>query len=76
MDMDQKDPSPLAADLLVGVEQIAAHLDQPVRRVRNLIDRHDLPVSRKGRIITSRRSWLDQYYGTSDEPAAGNRDAR
>ena len=36
--------SPLGRDLLSGAEEIAAFLDEPVRRIRYMLEKGDLPA--------------------------------
>jgi hypothetical protein len=59
-------------DILSGVNVPVGEANpRTKRRVRNLIERHGLPVTRKGKLISSRRSWLDRWYGEPDQPGDG-----
>ena len=56
----------LSDDLVPDLAGIARYMfdsDDPkmVRRVRHLIDRHDLPVVERGRFHWSFKTWLDRY---------------
>jgi hypothetical protein len=64
--MSQSKKSPLAEDLLTGMEAIANYLDWPLRRVQNQIYQGRLPVKRFGQIITSRKSELDRLFSAND----------
>jgi hypothetical protein len=74
------DNRPLADDLLTSINAMAVHMygeatPYTVRRIRHLIDRYDLPVTRKGGKIESRRSWLNEWYGEPDRRAENAEDA-
>jgi hypothetical protein len=64
--MTAKSPSPLAADLLTGANEIAAYVGWPLRRVQHLIAEQRLPIKRVGKIIVARKSQLDRLL-TADE---------
>jgi hypothetical protein len=60
--------SPLAEDLLNGVEEIARYIGWPVRKTQHQIASGRLPVKKFGQRITSRKSLLDRLF-TPDEVA-------
>jgi hypothetical protein len=65
----------LKNDILPSVQAIAEHVygkatPKTIRRLRHLIAAHGLPVKKVGGKIESRRSWIDQYYATPDQPAS------
>jgi hypothetical protein len=67
--MSDQHPTPsLADDILNGVGEISRYCGQPERRVRHLIADHGMPAIRLGRIIHSRRSWLDAYFAGAEQP--------
>jgi hypothetical protein len=64
--MTTKSQSPLAADLLTGVEQIAQYIGWPVRKVQHQIAEGRLPVKRFGQGIIARKSELDRAFSAND----------
>jgi hypothetical protein len=68
--------STLAQDILPSIDAIAAYIygeatPSTVRRIRHLIAGHNLPITKKGGRIESRKSWLDKLYAEPDQRAAG-----
>jgi excisionase family DNA binding protein len=61
--------SPLAADLLTTVEEIARYVGWPLRKTQHQIASGRLPVKRFGQTITARKSQLDRVM-TPREPEA------
>ena len=55
-------PESLAGDKLKGVEQIAAFIDEPVRRTFLLCQAGKLPVGRQGRYYVGSKTLLTQFY--------------
>jgi hypothetical protein len=68
--------STLRDDLLTGVAEIADYTGQPKRRILYLIEAHDLPVFRRGRVIHARKHQVDAYFGGTSvhgtQPAAAH----
>jgi hypothetical protein len=56
----------LRDDLLPTLESMAEYTGHPVRRVRHLIDNFGFPAKKVGGRWESRRSWIDQFYSTTD----------
>jgi hypothetical protein len=59
---DAYSPASLAGDKLKGVEQIAAFIDEPVRRTFLLCQAGKLPVGRQGRYYVGSKTLLTQFY--------------
>ena len=64
-----KTESPLAADLLTGVEEIARFIGWPLRKTQHQIASGRLPVKRFGQTIIARKSELDRVFSANDEVA-------
>jgi hypothetical protein len=60
--MPTKSKSPLAADLLTGVEEIAEFIGWPARKVQWQITSGRLPVMRIGQGIIARKSELARFF--------------
>jgi hypothetical protein len=65
--MSTKTESPLAADLLNGVEEIARYIGWPVRKTQHQIASGRLPIKRFGQGITARKSELDRAFSTTEQ---------
>lgn len=68
--MTAKSPSPLAADLLTGANEIAAYVGWPVRRIQHLVAERHLPVKRIGKLLVARKSQLDRLLTVDESEAA------
>jgi hypothetical protein len=61
-------PTPIPADLLWGVRQIAAYVGLPERRVRYLIAKSRIPTKKLGpKTIVARKSQIDRAIVGADE---------
>jgi Helix-turn-helix domain len=66
----QPDFDDLGNDLLVSVDQIAAYLKQPRRRVQHWVDRRLIPCSKTGNSWTALKSELRKHFAGEKADAA------
>jgi hypothetical protein len=59
--------SPLASDLLTGVEEIAEFIGWPSRKTQWQITAKRLPIRRVGQQIVARKSELARFFSASEE---------
>jgi hypothetical protein len=63
-------PGTLGEDLLIGIDNIAAYLGQPRRRVQHWANTHAIPLTKTGALWTATKSVLRQHFKGNQEAAA------
>jgi hypothetical protein len=55
-------PGTLGADLIVGIDNIAAYLGQPRRRIQHWANSHALPLMKTGALWCASKAVLRQHF--------------